>query len=299
VHVVVGGGSGFLGRHLIEALETRGHTITRLVRRDPTADDESRWDPATATLDPQAVEDADLVINVAGSPTIGNPHSSRWARNLRESRVTTTRTLAEAIAGSTRKPAFLAGNAVAIYGDHGPEQLTEDADSRGHTLMTEVTREWEAAAAPARDAGARVCVLRTAPVLDRSSEPLRSLRRLFLLGLGGKVGGGQQYFPVVSLRDWLGGVVHLAEHPDAAGPFNLCCPETPTNAEFTRALARAVGRPAFVPVPAPVIKIGAGPLAPELLGSVNLVPQALIDAGYEFRDHDITAVIAAGLARAR
>jgi uncharacterized protein len=299
VHVLVGGASGFLGRHLVDALRERDHTITRLVRRDPTADDESRWDPASGQVDAQVVEDADVVVNVAGSPTIGNPHSSTWARNLRESRVTTTRTLAEAIAGSSRKPAFLAGNAVAIYGDHGSAQVTEHGDSRGHSLMTEVTREWEAATAAAASAGVRLCVLRTAPVLDRSSEPLRSLRRLFRLGLGGKVGSGRQYFPVVSLRDWTGAVVHLAEHPDASGAFNLCCPETPTNAEFTRALARAVGRPAVVPVPSPLIKIGAGPLAPELLGSVNLVPQALVDAGYEFRDRDVTAVIAAGLDQAR
>ena len=299
MHVVLGGASGFLGRHLVEALEARDHTVLKLVRREPGAGDEAPWDPANGSLDTRVVEDADLVINVAGSPTIGNPHSSTWARNLRESRVTSTRTLADAIGRSARKPAFLAGNAVAIYGDHGAQQVTEAGDSRGHTLMTEVTREWEAAAAPARDAGARVCVLRTAPVLDGSSEPLRSLRRLFWLGLGGRIGSGEQYFPVVSLRDWLGGVVHLAEHPDASGPFNLCCPQTPTNAEFTRALARAVGRPAFLPVPSPLIRVGAGPLAPELLGSVNLVPQALVDAGYEFRDRDVTSVIASGLAQRR
>ncbi|MGC4111626.1 MAG: TIGR01777 family oxidoreductase [Nocardioides sp.] len=296
--VVVGGASGFLGRHLTEALRERGHEITSLVRREPEAG-ESRWDPAEGVVDASVIEGADVVVNVAGSPTIGNPHSRRWARNLRESRVSTTRTLAEAIAASKRKPAFLAGNAVAIYGDHGDAQVTEDGDSRGHTLMTEVTRVWEAAAQPAVDAGARVCVLRTAPVLDRESEPLRTLRRLFWTGLGGRIGSGGQYFPVVSLRDWLGGVVHLAEHDDVRGAFNLCCPRTPTNAEFTRELARAVRRPAFLPVPSPLIRVGAGPLAPELLGSVNLVPRALLDAGYEFRDRDVTAVLAAGLAAQR
>lgn len=299
MHVVVGGASGFLGRHLVEALTAHDHTVTRLVRRDPAADDESRWDPASGRIDAQVIEDADVVVNAAGSPTVGNPHSKTWARNLRESRVSTTRTLAEAIAASDKRPAFLAGNAIAIYGDHGDAQVTEAGDSRGHTLMTEVTRAWEAAAQPAVDAGARVCFLRTAPVMDRESEPLRLLRRVFWLGLGGRIGNGRQYSPMVSLRDWLGGVVHLAEHPDASGPFNLCCPETPTNAGFTRALARAVGRPAFLPVPAPAIKLGAGPLAPELLGSVNLVPQALLDAGFEFRDPDVTSVIASGLAGLR
>jgi uncharacterized protein len=99
----------------------------------------------------------------------------------------------------------------------------------------------------------------------------------------------------VSLRDWLAAAVHLAEHPDAHGRFNVCCPQTPTNAEFTKALARAVGRPALVPVPATAIRVGAGPLAPELLASVNLVPQALVDAGFEFRDRNVTDVLAAGL----
>src|SRR3954447_2241350 len=152
MHVVVGGATGFLGRHLVDAFHAGGHTTTSLVRHETGADRESRWDAQSGRVDAQVIEDADVVVNVAGSPTIGNPHSQRWAHRLRESRVTTTRTLAEAIAASSRKPSFLAGNAVAIYGDHGPQQVTEDGDSRGHSLMTEVTREWEAAAAPARDA---------------------------------------------------------------------------------------------------------------------------------------------------
>ncbi len=295
MHVVVGGASGFLGTHLSEALVARGHQVTRLVRRDAGSADESTWDPAHDTVDPAVVGSADVVVNVAGSPTLGNPHSGKWATAMRESRVTSTGTLARAIAASDRKPAFLAGNGISIYGDHGPERLTEASDSRGHALLTEVAREWEAATDPARDAGARVCVLRTAPVLDRRSEPLKALRRLFRLGLGGRLGSGSQYFPCISLRDWVGGVVHLAEHADASGPFNLCCPDTPTNAEFTRALGRAVGRPTVLPAPAFAIRLGAGPMSSELLGSVNASPRGLLDAGFEFRDPDVTAVLAAGL----
>ena len=112
MHVVVGGSTGFLGRNLIEALRGAGHTTTALVRGEPTARTPSRGGTRVrARSTPQVIEDADVVVNVAGSPTIGNPHSKRWARNLRESRVTTTRALAEAIAASERKPAFLAGNA--------------------------------------------------------------------------------------------------------------------------------------------------------------------------------------------
>lgn len=297
MHVVVAGASGFLGTHLVDGLTDRGHTVTRLVRRDAAAADEARWDPAAGHVDRAVVEGADVVVNVAGSPTIGNPHSQKWARDLRESRVTTTRTLAEAIAASDRKPAFLAGNAIAIYGDHGSERVTEESDLRSGTLMGEVTQVWQDAAAPAAEAGVRLCFLRTAPVMDRSAEPLKILRRLFGLGLGGRVGNGGQYFPMISLRDWVGGVLHLTEHPEVAGPVNLCCPVTPTNAEFTRALGRALGRPTILPVPAFAVRLGAGDLSPELLGSVNLVPQALVDAGYEFRDHDVDDVLAAGLGR--
>ena len=271
--------------------------MTGLTRRQATGPGQSTWDPARGRVDPEVVEAADVVVNLAGTPTAGNPHSRTWADNLRSSRVQSTATLADAIAESERKPAFLAGNGISVYGDHGSEPLTETADSRGDDLLTEVTRVWEAAAQPARDAGARVCILRTAPVMDVRSQPLKALRLLFTFGLGGRLGDGNQYFPMISLRDWVGGVAHLVEHQDASGPFNLSCPETPTNAQFTQALGRALGRPTVLPAPAFAIRLGASQMAPELLGSKNSVPQALIDAGYEFRDRDVTAVLAAGLAQ--
>lgn len=295
MRVVIGGASGFLGQHLSEELRSRGHDVTRLVRRNATSADESTWDPAVDRVDPQVIEAADVVVNLAGSPTAGNPHSQKWADELRRSRVRSTATLARAIAASSRPPAFLAGNGISIYGDHGDQPLTESADSRGHALLTDVSREWEAAAQPARDAGSRACILRTSPVLDRRSEPLRMLSRLFKAGLGGRLGSGRQYFPVISLRDWVGAVCHLAESDSAAGPFNLCCPVTPTNAEFTRALASALHRKAFLPAPAAILSVAAGRMSPELLGSRNAVPRALLDDGYAFRDDDVAAVIAAGL----
>ena len=296
MRIVIAGASGFLGTHLTDALRSRGHQVTRLVRRPASRPDESTWDPYAGTYDRDTLAAADVVVNLAGSPTVGNPHSGKWARELRESRVSTTRVLARAVAETDGTPTFLAGNAVAWYGDHGDEVITEESDSRGSSLLTEVTREWQAAADPAVEAGARVCVLRTAPVMDKRAAPLKQLRPLFRLGLGARLGDGKQYMPMLSLRDWLGAVIHLAEHATAEGPVNLCCPQTPTNAEFTSALAKAVHRPALAFVPSALLEAGAGAMAPELLGSMNLRPVALEKAGYEFRDRDVTAVLAAGLA---
>lgn len=297
MRVLLAGGSGFLGSHLGDHLRGRGHDVTRLVRRSPDGSDEVEWRPAEGVLDADAVASADAVVNLAGSPTLGNPHSSRWARELRESRVTTTRLLAQAVAATGGRASFLAGNGISFYGDHGDTLVTEDSDSRGDALLTSVAREWQAAAEAAVEAGARVCVLRTSPVMDRRSAPLKMLAPLSSAGLGARLGSGRQHMPMISLRDWVGAVTHLLEHDSASGPFNLCCPETPTNAEFTKALASALGRPSLLAAPSPVLRLAAGEMAPELLGSINARPAALLASGYRFRDPDVTEVVASGLAR--
>lgn len=293
--IVIAGVSGFLGTHLSEALVQRGHAVVGLTRRATSAPDESTWDPYAGVYDREVIERADVVVSLAGSSTFGNPHSRRWAQSLRESRVTTTRVLAEAVAGSERRPAYLAGNAIGWYGDHGQDVVTERSGSRGDTLMTGVCRDWQDAAGAAVEAGARVCFLRTAPVMDRRSAPFKQLRLLFQAGLGGRVGNGQQRMPMISLRDWVRAVAHLAESDDVSGPVNLGCPQTPTNAEFTEALASALGRRALLPVPASAVRIGAGPLSPEVLGSINLRSEVLERSGYEFGDRTVHEVVRAGL----
>lgn len=295
MRVVIAGSSGFLGTHLVRRLRSHGHQVGALVRRAP-GPDEIRWDPYAGPLDPGVLAGAHVVVNLAGAPTMGNPHSRQWARELRESRVRTTSVLAEAISRCERPPAFLAGNGISWYGDHGSDPLTEESDSRGDALLTDVTREWQEATAPAAEAGARVCVLRTAPVLDRRSAPLSLLAPLFRAGLGARLGSGKQYFPVISLRDWLGAAAFLAESHDLSGPFNLCAPRTPTNAEFTRSLARAVDRRAFLSVPAFALRPAAGAMAPEVLGSLNTVPAALEAAGFDFADATVDDVLSSGLA---
>jgi uncharacterized protein (TIGR01777 family) len=296
MRAVIAGASGFLGTHLTHHLRTQGHEVVHLVRRPAQSSLESQWDPYAGRLDQAVVDRADVVVNLAGVSIAGNPHSQARAEAVLNSRVSTTRALADAIAASPRPPAFLAGNGISYYGDHGADVLTEASDSRGDAMLTQVTREWQSAASPAEQAGARVCILRTAPVMDRRSSPLRELRRLFQLGLGARLGTGKQHMPMISLRDWVAAVAFLAGSDDLSGAFNLCCPHTPTNAEFTRALARAVGRPSFLVAPALAIKVAGGRMAPEVLGSVNARPAALERAGYDFQDEDVTAVIAAALA---
>ncbi len=292
---LIAGSSGFLGTQLRHALTEGGHDVVRLVRRTPDAADQRRWDPYGEPLEPDVLDGVDVVVNLAGAPTAGNPHSKKWARALEDSRVATTRTLASAIAIRDTKPVFLAGNGISYYGDHGAEVLDESADSRGDSLLTKVSRVWQDAAQPAADAGARVCFLRTSPVLDRRIPPMKMLLPLFRLGLGGPLGDGRQYFPVISTEDWVRATIFCAEHDSVEGPVNLCLPEVPTNQELTEALGRAVHRPTVFRVPALVIRPAAGQMAPEVLGSVRATPKVLLEAGFDFGDHNIHQVVATAL----
>ncbi len=290
MRVLIAGSSGFLGSHLLEALRSDGHQVIPLHRRAVPGQQGHLWSPGSP-LDPSLLRDVDVVVNLAGSPLLGNPHSRSWARNLRQSRVQGTRTLAEAVAASEHRPAMLLGSGISFYGDHGADEVTESSPSAGESLLTGVVRDWEAAAAPALAAGARVCFLRTAPVLDRRSAPLKLQRLQYRLGLGGRIGSGAQFFPAISLRDWVDAARFLLASDDLSGPFNLCCPSTPTNAEFNSALAAQVHRPAVLRAPAPLVRLAAGKMAAEVLGSTNAVPQALVKAGYDFADPDITAIL--------
>lgn len=296
MRVLIAGASGFLGTHLTAHLRQHGHEVTTLVRREPSSAHESQWDPRAGHVDAALVHRADVVVNLAGASIAGNPHSKKWSEEVMDSRVSTTGLLARTIAASERPAAFLAGNGISWYGDHGDAPVTEETESVGDAFLTRVARAWESAADEARGAGARVCLLRTAPVMDKTSPPLKQLRLLFQVGGGGRLGSGEQYMPMISLRDWIGAVSYLAESRDVSGAFNLTCPTAPTNAEFTRALAAAVHRKAFLAVPSALLKPAAGDLAPELLGSINARPTALERAGYDFEDEDVREVLAAALA---
>jgi uncharacterized protein len=288
MRVVVAGASGFLGGAWARALAEHGHEVVRLVRQEPSAPDEVRWDPARGEVDRAVVESADVVANLAGAPLVHVPWTPSYERAFLASRVDTTRTLAEAVARSERKPALLAQSGIAAYGDRGSTVITEESPMDADTFMGDVVRRWEAATRPAQDAGARVVLMRTSVVLDRRGGALRAMLLPFRAGLGGPLGNGRQFFATISLQDWLGAATFLAQN-DLAGPFNLTGPEPSTNAEFTRVLGDALGRPTFLKVPSLPLRASklVGPMGGEVLASQRVEPKRLLDAGYAFAHNDI------------
>lgn len=293
--LVVAGASGFLGTAWRDHLAQRGHDVVRLVRGEPLSRNESRWDPYAGHVDQSVIEDADVVACLSGAPLAHWPWTSSYRRTFLASRVETTRTLAEAIARSKRKPAFLAQNGIAGYGDQGDRVLTEESPFDADTFMGDVTRRWQAATRPAEEAGARVVVMRSGITLDRRGSVLKPLIPIFKAGLGGPVGSGEQYFSTISLRDWVRAATHLAADDDAHGVYNVSGPNPTTNAEFGKELGRMLHRPSVVPVPAFPIRKVVGRVSTELLNSTRVEPARLLAEGFEFEHPTLNLRLAAAL----
>lgn len=291
---VLAGASGFLGTALARDLRSRDHEVLRLVRRSPAGPDEVRWDPVAGTLDPAALDGADVLVNLAGA-NVGRPWTPTYRSVLRESRVSTTSTLAAAAAQLDRPPVFITQSGIGGYGkDCGERVLTEESDL-GDGFLADVVRLWEGATEPARTAGCRVAALRTGVVLDGSAPAFRLLALPFRLGLGGRLGSGRQYFPVVSLTDWLRAVRHVAEHDAVEGPVNVTLPTPTTNRDFTKDLAAQLHRPALLHVPSLVMTTALGEFAWELVGSKRALPTKLLDTGFTFTHPTAREALAAAL----
>ena len=297
MHVVVGGASGFLGSALTEHLRSGGHQVTKLVRSGGTADDASPWDPADGLVDQSVINRADVVVNLSGSSISQWPRTRARKREILQSRVCATATLAKAVAAAPKPPDLISGSAMGWYGaDRGTEVLTESS-SPGRGFLADVCQAWEGAAQPAVDAGARVCFVRTSLVLDADHGILALMLPAWKLGGGAKLGNGRQYMSLISANDWVRGVTFLIETPAANGAFNLAMPAASTNAEFTDALGKAVHRPTFLAAPRFVLKAALGATADDLLGSLRLSPAALLNAGFSFEQPDLTSTLAAAVGR--
>jgi uncharacterized protein (TIGR01777 family) len=288
--IVVAGAGGFLGSALQRALAARGVRVVRLVRR-PTGGraDLVLWDAARGVGNVVALEGAAAVIHLGGESLAGGPWTAARKRRLRESRVVSTRTLAKALARLDAPPAaFLTASGVGCYGDRGDE-LLDETSARGTGFLADLCREWEAAAEPARRAGVRWSALRFGVVLGKGGA-LGAMVPAFRLGLGAVLGDGRQWMSWIALEDAVAAALHVLDAP-LEGAVNLVAPSPVTNREFTKALAAAVQRPAFLRAPAFALA-PLGEMARELLlASQRVVPRRLQESGFEFRYPEVGAAL--------
>lgn len=295
---LLAGASGFLGTALRVQLATAGADVVRLVRREPATTAERRWDPDAGELDPALLDDVDVMVDLGGVGVFSGRWTPARRRAILASRVNTTSTVARALAPRRADaPVLIQASGVSWYGPRsGDRPHTEDSPP-AEDFLAQVAVSWEEATRPAVDAGVRVVLLRTSPVLDRSGGPFTPMRLAWSLGLGATLGDGSQRMPMISLDDYLGVLLWAAGNPRAHGPYNLTIPEPTTNADFTDALARALGRPRFLRAPAGVIRAALGEMSGQLLGDMYVVPQRLVEHGYAFAAPDVQTTVAAALHR--
>ncbi|MDT0276292.1 TIGR01777 family oxidoreductase [Blastococcus goldschmidtiae] len=299
--IAVAGASGLIGGALVPALRADGHEVLQLVRRTPRTVDEHRWDPQHRRIDPSVLRDVDAVINLAGAPIRPRPWTRSYRQELVTSRLDATATISQALAAAaTADPSLprvlLNASGIGYYGDTGPAEIREDAPP-GSDFLAQLCVRWEGATVAAADAGVRVVLLRTGLVLGPGAMLVTVLGLVFRLGLGGRLGSGQQYWPWISLADEIGAMRHLLT-ADVSGPVNLAAPAPVTNAEFTRVLGRVLHRPTPLPVPSFAVSTGLGEFGrASVIGGQRAVPAKLLDSGYDFADTDLESTLRSALGR--
>lgn len=293
LRVGVTGASGMIGRALIEWLELRGCTVTRFVRGSVAGHGTVAWDPAHGTLDPRALESLDAVVHLAGAGIADERWTEPRKRELVESRVQSTGTLARAMAaaaGSGGARVLVSASAIGAYGDRGDAHVDESSGF-GSGFLADLARQWEGAAAPAAAAGVRVAHPRIGVVLWPRGGALAKLVTPTLLGAGGPLGSGRQWWSWVSLHDALDAMA-FALHRPLAGPYNVVAPEPSRQRDFAAALGRALSRPAIAPAPAFAMRLLLGEMADEaLLAGQRLTPRVLNEAGFAHRDTDLESTL--------
>ena len=295
--VLISGASGLVGSALTESLEADAHQVIRLVRSESQASesDSVLWSPTEGTIDTEALighGHIDAVVHLAGEGIAAGRWTEAQKARILNSRVDGTRTLAEALAGLPQRPGVLvSASAIGWYGDRGSEWVSE-SDEPGEMFLSEVCREWEAAAEAAVEAGIRVVNHRVGVVLDKQGGALAKMLLPFKLGLGGRVGSGGQYWSWITLRDLVASIRHVINTETIAGPVNAVAPAPSTNLEFTRSLGRALRRPTFFPLPAFVARLMLGQMADELLlGGVRVRASVLEQTGFEWSDPELDGAL--------
>lgn len=287
MRIVVSGASGLIGSALQAALREDGHDLVRLVRRPVDRPDEVRWDPATGRIDATSLGVVDAAVNLSGAGVGDERWTDSYRRVIHASRVDSTRTLSVALARMDPRPqVLLSASGKDAYGDTG-NAVVDESTPFGRTFLARVVRDWEGAADPAREAGIRVAHLRSGLVVATGGGAFGRLWPLAKLGLLGRLGSGRQWWSWISLADQVAATRFLLSRPDISGPVNLVSPLPATNAEVTKALARAVHRPAPLFVPKQALRLALGGFADELLVSQRVEPAVLRATGFTWQHSDI------------
>lgn len=296
MRIVIAGSSGLIGGALRTAYRHDGHDVIRLVRKPAQGPGEKQWDP-TGRPDPHLIDGADAVINLAGAPLGDHRWTTGYRTLIATSRIGTAAALADMTARAAAPPPVLVSmSGIRYYGvDRGAEELTEASAAGSDGFLPQVTARWEAATGPAQEAGIRVCRLRTALVLSGAGGLVPRLLTPFRFGLGATLGSPRAYWSFLSLHDTVAAIRFLTDNPDARGPYNLSAPAPVPAREFTKELASAVGRRAWLRAPVWALRVGVGQMGPEVLGSLRVLPQRLTEAGFRFRDADVGSALRAAL----
>ncbi|MBR7834754.1 TIGR01777 family oxidoreductase [Actinospica durhamensis] len=281
MRVVITGSSGLIGAALAASLLADGHEVLRLVRGETAEAGRARWDPEIGDLDPTLIDGADAVVCLGGAGVGDHRWSAAYKQQLRDSRIHGTALLADTIAAIPHPPkVFVAASAIGYYGDV-PDAEVDESSPPGTDFLAELTVDWEAAADTATG-HTRVVHPRFGIVLASSGGAFGRMLPLAKAGLGGPLGGGRQYWSVISLTDAIRALRFAIEHPNLAGPVNLTCPHPVTNGQFARELGAALHRPAVVPAPAFALRLALGGFADSILMSQRVLPKALVEAGFTF-----------------
>jgi uncharacterized protein (TIGR01777 family) len=300
MHIVIAGGTGFLGRPLIDAFVAEGHDVTVLTRQSslrPAAPRQRAvyWTP-DGTTGPWAGEivGANAIVNLAGESIAAGRWTTAQKQRVLESRVQATRSLTAAIAAAATPPAVLiSGSAVGYYGPLGEEVVTE-GHAAGADFLATVCLRWEQEAMRAQTPHTRVACLRTGLVLERDGGAFPRILLPFRLGAGGPLGSGRQYWPWIHRSDWIEAVRFVLHTAAASGALNVTAPHPVTNAQFAKAIGRAMHRPAFVPTPAFALRLALGEMADGLLLSgQRAVPARLQQLGFAFAHRDLDSALRA------
>jgi hypothetical protein len=296
MRIAVTGSRGLVGSLLEPHLRSEGHEVVRIVR-GRAEPGEIVWNPEEGTIDADTLRGVDAVVHLAGAGVGDHRWSASYKRTILSSRVNGTTTLSEALARLPQPPAVMvSASAVGYYGSRGDELLTEESGP-GAGFLADVCRQWESATTPAASAGIRVVTLRTGVVLSAAGGALKKQLPPFRLGLGARLGRGNQHLSWITRRDAVAAISFLTQSEALSGPFNLTAPQPVPNTEFTHELARALRRPAVLFVPERVLRIVVGDemTAEFLLASQQAVPERLLAAGFRFADATLPEALVTAL----